>query len=136
MGWLSHTTRIPSIRQERTLPVRRLDCLDRGAVKAGQGIVRQQVGGRALRQQASIFQKGRAVRIAQRLVWIVRGEKDAEPSGGKETSYKTERGVAKQDGTLTAGFDGSHGWFWPNRGAQNVTIKLRVEGAYSELKKM
>jgi hypothetical protein len=56
--------------------------------------------------------------------------------GGKETSYKTERGVAKQTGTLTAGFDGSHGWFWRNRGTQPVTIKLKVEGAYSELKKM
>ena len=56
--------------------------------------------------------------------------------GGKETSYKTERGVAKQSGTLTAGFDGSHGWFWRNRGTQPVTIKLKVEGAYSELKKM
>ena len=56
--------------------------------------------------------------------------------GGKETSYKTERGVAKQNGTLTAGFDGSHGWFWRNRGTQPVTIKLKVEGAYSELKKM
>lgn len=56
--------------------------------------------------------------------------------GGKETSYKTERGVARQTGTLTAGFDGSHGWFWRNRGTQPVTIKLKVEGAYSELKKM
>jgi hypothetical protein len=56
--------------------------------------------------------------------------------GGKETSYKTERGVARQSGTLTAGFDGSHGWFWRNRGTQPVTIKLKVEGAYSELKKM
>ncbi len=56
--------------------------------------------------------------------------------GGKETSYKTERGVAKQEGTLTAGFDGSHGWFWRNRGSQPVTITLKVDGAYSELKKM
>ena len=57
-------------------------------------------------------------------------------NGAKETSYKAERGVAKQDGTLTAGFDGSHGWFWRNRGTQPVTVTLKVEGAYSELKKM
>ena len=56
--------------------------------------------------------------------------------GGKETSYKTERGVPRQSGTLTAGFDGSHGWFWRNRGSQPVTIKLKIEGAYSELKKI
>ena len=56
--------------------------------------------------------------------------------GGKETSYQTERGVPRQSGTLTAGFDGSHGWFWRNRGTQPVTIKLKVEGVYSELKKM
>jgi hypothetical protein len=56
--------------------------------------------------------------------------------GGKESSYKAERGVGMQEGTLTAGFDGTHGWFWRNRGTQPVTITLKVEGAYSEIKRM
>jgi len=56
--------------------------------------------------------------------------------GGKENSYKAERGVNRQEGTLTAEFDGSHGWFWRNRGTQYVTITLKVEGAYSEIKRV
>ena len=85
-----------------------------------------------------IMVKGAAVQFD----WMVEGgvvnyDMHGTPKGsGKETSYKTERGVAKQRGTLTAGFDGSHGWFWRNRGTQPVTIKLKVEGAYSDLKKM
>ncbi len=57
-------------------------------------------------------------------------------AGGAESSYKAERGVGQQEGTLTAGFDGSHGWFWRNRGKEPVTITLKVEGAYSELKRV
>jgi hypothetical protein len=53
-----------------------------------------------------------------------------------ETSYKKGREVAEDAGVLEAKFDGSHGWFWRNRGTQPVTIALKVEGAYSELKKM
>jgi hypothetical protein len=56
--------------------------------------------------------------------------------GGKETSYKTGRGVASETGTVTAGFDGSHGWFFRNRGSQPVTITLKTSGAYSEIKKV
>ena len=36
--------------------------------------------------------------------------------GGKETSYKKGRDVASDSGTLMAMYDGSHGWFWRNRG--------------------
>ena len=53
-----------------------------------------------------------------------------------ETSYKKGRSVAKDSGVLEAGFDGTHGWFWRNRSSQNVTITLKVEGAYKDLKKM
>jgi hypothetical protein len=53
-----------------------------------------------------------------------------------ETSYKKGREVAEDAGVLEAKFDGTHGWFWRNRGAQPVTIMLKVDGAYSELKKM
>jgi hypothetical protein len=56
--------------------------------------------------------------------------------GGKETSYKKGRDVASDSGTLTAAYDGSHGWFWRNRGTKDVTITLKTTGAYSEIKRM
>lgn len=82
--------------------------------------------------------KGAQVRFA----WTVAGgvvnyDMHGTPvGGGKESSYKAERGVSRQEGTLTAGFDGTHGWFWRNRGTQPVTITLKVEGAYSEIKRV
>lgn len=54
---------------------------------------------------------------------------------GKETSYQKGRDVPGAEGILEAGFDGAHGWFWRNRGNNEVTITLRTEGAYSEIKK-
>lgn len=56
--------------------------------------------------------------------------------GGKETSYKKGREVAADTGTLTAAYDGSHGWFWRNRGSAEVTITLKVNGAYTEIKRV
>jgi hypothetical protein len=41
-----------------------------------------------------------------------------------------------QTGALTAAFTGSHGWFWRNRTGQPVTITLRTEGAYTEIKRV
>lgn len=56
--------------------------------------------------------------------------------GGKESSYKTARGVASDEGVLVAGFDGTHGWFFRNRGTAPVTVVLRTSGAYTDLKRM
>lgn len=56
--------------------------------------------------------------------------------GGKESSYKAARGVASDEGKLTAGYDGMHGWFFRNRGKADVTIKLRTKGPYAEIKKV
>jgi hypothetical protein len=56
--------------------------------------------------------------------------------GGKETSYKQGRGVAGDKGTLEAGFDGTHGWFWRNRGKETVTIRLKTQGSYGEIKRV
>lgn len=49
---------------------------------------------------------------------------------GKGTSTPAEEGV------LVAAFDGAHGWFWRNRGRQVVTVTLRTNGDYQELKRM
>ncbi|WP_376988332.1 transmembrane anchor protein [Bosea sp. R86505] len=59
------------------------------------------------------------------------------PAGGaKEKSYKQGRGAASDEGVLTAESDGVHGWFFRNRGRADVTIKLKTNGAYTEIKRM
>lgn len=50
--------------------------------------------------------------------------------------YAKANGVRADSGSLTAAFDGSHGWFWRNRSGAPVTITLRTSGAYTELKKL
>lgn len=67
---------------------------------------------------------------------VVNYDMHGTPLSGKESSYKAARGVAGDEGTLTAGYDGSHGWFWRNRGKQDVKITLQTEGAYSDIKRM
>ena len=54
--------------------------------------------------------------------------------GGKEVSYSKGRGVPGDEGELTAGFDGGHGWFWRNRGSAPVTVKLIASGDFGSLK--
>ena len=47
------------------------------------------------------------------------------------------KGSSRQEtGELTAAFTGSHGWFWRNRTGTPVTITLRTEGAYSDVKRV
>lgn len=51
-------------------------------------------------------------------------------------SYKKDRGVATDEGTITAAFDGNHGWFWRNRGKTDVIVTLRTKGDYSAIKRV
>lgn len=57
----------------------------------------------------------------------------AEPDGaprGYAQSYEKSAG-ARQDGTLTAPFDGIHGWYWENTTGQPVTVTLSSAGFYT-----
>jgi len=36
-------------------------------------------------------------------------------------------------GTFVAPFEGSHGWYWENRGTQSVKVDIEVSGFQSEL---
>ncbi len=80
--------------------------------------------------------------VAIQFSWKVEGgvvnyDMHATPKdGGKEQSYKTARGVASDQGTLTAGFDGTHGWFFRNRGSAPVTVRLTTTGTYVAIKKI
>ena len=46
-------------------------------------------------------------------------------------SFSVGRGLSEQ-GTYVAPFDGKHGWFWENRGADDVTIVLEATGFFSK----
>jgi hypothetical protein len=56
--------------------------------------------------------------------------------GGQSTSYVKGRSVPQAEGVLEAAFDGNHGWFWRNRGRADVTVTLRTDGNYSEIKRV
>jgi len=41
----------------------------------------------------------------------------------------------KKEGVLTAAFNGSHGWFWRNRTKAPMTIILKTNGEYTDIKR-
>lgn len=72
--------------------------------------------------------------------WTANGSKvnfDTHGDGGGESiSYEKGRGVAEDSGVLEAAFDGNHGWFWRNRTGDPVTVTLKTNGAYSDIKRV
>ena len=48
-------------------------------------------------------------------------------------SYRSGGSAWSDQGTLTADFDGLHGWYWQNAGDQPVTLTLRTGGDYLDL---
>lgn len=60
------------------------------------------------------------------------GDSANAPSGWF-VSYKKGTSVSADAGELVAGFPGSHGWFWRNRGSEPVEIRLVTSGVYREV---
>ncbi|MCC2613383.1 transmembrane anchor protein [Neorhizobium petrolearium] len=60
----------------------------------------------------------------------------ADGNSGQTTSYKKGRAEPTDSGEMEAAFDGKHGWFWRNRTGGAVTITLKTNGAYSDIKRM
>jgi hypothetical protein len=56
--------------------------------------------------------------------------------GGRSARYEQGRGVPGAEGVLEARLDGNHGWYWRNRGQSPVTVTLRANGAYSDIKRL
>lgn len=66
----------------------------------------------------------------------VKSDMHGEPEHAQPGEFTTYRKVAQQSaaqGAFTAGFDGIHGWFWRNKGAQPVTITVKVTGFHEKL---
>ena len=73
--------------------------------------------------------------------WSVSGgavnyDTHADAPGVDYHGYDKGQNSPGERGQLVAPFDGKHGWFWRNRGSTPVTITLRTEGAYSEIKRV
>ena len=50
--------------------------------------------------------------------------------------YGKGKAVTFDEGTLTAAFDGKHGWFWRNRSSEVVSIKLEVSGDFKSIERV
>ncbi|MDF1835616.1 MAG: transmembrane anchor protein [Alteraurantiacibacter sp. bin_em_oilr2.035] len=73
--------------------------------------------------------------------WSVSGgtvnfDTHADAPGISYHGYGKGRNSPGEQGTLVAEFDGNHGWFWRNRSGGPVTITLRTDGPYTEIKRV
>lgn len=73
--------------------------------------------------------------------WLVSGgavnyDTHADAPGIDYHGYNKGTNSAGERGKLVAPFDGKHGWFWRNRGDGPVTVTLRTQGAYTEIKRV
>ena len=73
--------------------------------------------------------------------WSVSGgavnyDTHADAPGIDYYGYDKGQNSAGERGQLVAPFDGKHGWFWRNRGDAPVTVTLRTQGAYTEIKRV
>ena len=57
-------------------------------------------------------------------------------TAGEAITYRNGRAEPGHSDSLTAAFDGTHGWFWRNRSDETVTMTLRVRGDYTEVKRV
>lgn len=51
------------------------------------------------------------------------------------TSYAVESAQREASGTFVAPFEGTHGWYWKNRGIEPVTVEVSVTGFQQALYK-
>lgn len=73
--------------------------------------------------------------------WTVTGghvnfDTHADAPGISYHGYDKGRESTGESGTLTAAFEGSHGWFWRNRSGAEVTITLTTEGEYTAIERV
>lgn len=91
--------------------------------------------------------QGREIKLVMRkdaraeYVWsanrgVVNYDTHADAPGIRYHNYTKGTGVRADSGSLTAAFEGQHGWFWRNRGADTVTVTLRTRGDYQDIKRI
>lgn len=64
---------------------------------------------------------------------IVNYDTHGDRPGVRYHGYTKGQGAQTDSGSLTAAFDGQHGWFWRNRSNDTVRVTLRTRGAYDRI---
>jgi hypothetical protein len=62
------------------------------------------------------------------VIYEMHSEVDADPE--QSVTFELSRGES-QRGTFVAPFDGVHGWYWENRGTEEVEIVLEATGFFT-----
>jgi hypothetical protein len=63
-------------------------------------------------------------------------EPTAPAADGNYASYWKEDDQTGGHGAFEAPFDGMHGWYWQNLGAEPVTIRLKTAGYYDRIERL
>lgn len=69
-----------------------------------------------------------------RLNFEFHGEPPNAPSNVFTSYAKGTR--EKAEGSFTAKFAGTHGWFWRNRTSQPITVTVKTTGRYEKLERV
>ena len=67
---------------------------------------------------------------------VVNYDTHADAPGIRYHGYNKGTATRADSGVLVAAFDGQHGWFWRNRGADTVIVTLRTSGDYTDVKRV
>jgi hypothetical protein len=54
-------------------------------------------------------------------------------AGTESSSYWLDRNQSQANGSFIAPFDGTHGWYWANKGSAPVTVTVKVSGFFEKL---
>jgi hypothetical protein len=66
----------------------------------------------------------------------VRADMHGEPTGGAEdefTDYWKQKDITSSQGSFTAPFAGTHGWYWKNRETVPITVTVKLDGFYDSV---
>jgi hypothetical protein len=82
------------------------------------------------------MQKGQSIVFSwtsngQPLLVDMHGE-EVNAKADEYTSYWLERAQSAGSGNFVAPFDGTHGWYWKNKGTEPVTVTVTIHGFFAD----
>ncbi|MCB1929694.1 MAG: transmembrane anchor protein [Rhodocyclaceae bacterium] len=83
--------------------------------------------------------KGSAVEYEWSAGGPVNYDMHGDPTGAPADAYHgygKARNKMGDAGTLTAAFDGKHGWYWRNRSGEEISVTLKTKGDYGQIQRV